>query len=368
MKKLLAILLTAVACTADSAQMNYQVEGVCPAEVKMVYLLDLSSQMQAVDSATVAEGRFQMTGEAMKDALLGLSANGSQTVTIFFNDGQPVRADLTTGVIHASELNNRLNGYDCRLDSLNMLERKLNEQFVALTDATGQVLPGKEEEVVAIVNQERGLSFEQMSTYTQIMQEENLIPMVYLEELVTLCNAIGNKEMKERLLSSERPYYNHPMGRRTVERIRTQEQKQQIVGQPFIDLEEADMDGVSHRLSEYCGKGNYVFIDFWASWCGPCMAEMPNVKANYEKYHPKGFQIVGLSFDQKAEAWKKAVRDKELNWIHLSDLKGWQTVAAETYNINSIPSSLLIDPEGKVIARDLRGPKLGEKLQEIYGF
>ena len=98
------------------------------------------------------------------------------------------------------------------------------------------------------------------------------------------------------------------------------------------------------------------------------MAEMPNVKANYEKYHAKGFQIVGLSFDQKAEAWKKAVRDKGLNWIHLSDLKGWQTIAAETYNINSIPSSLLVDPDGIVIARDLRGAKLGEKLKEIYGF
>ena len=136
----------------------------------------------------------------------------------------------------------------------------------------------------------------------------------------------------------------------------------------FKDLEESDTLGVSHKLSEYVGQGQYVLVDFWASWCGPCMMEMPNVKANYDKYHPKGFQVVGLSFDRAAEPWKKAIREKQLDWIHLSDLKFWQTVAAQTYGIRSIPSSILCDPQGKIIAVDLRGSKLGEKLKEIYGF
>jgi peroxiredoxin len=97
------------------------------------------------------------------------------------------------------------------------------------------------------------------------------------------------------------------------------------------------------------------------------MAEMPNVKANYEKYHPKGFEIVGLSFDRDGTKWKECIAKNELNWIHLSDLKFWQSIAATTYGIQSIPASILFDPEGKIVDCDLRGERLGKTLAEIYG-
>ncbi len=369
MKKVASIMLMALLTVAAAAQVKYQATGSCPAEVRMVYVYDVSNRTQLLDSVAVKNGQFALSGTAMKDALLGLVADERNTITIFFNDGEPVVVDMRTGKLQGSPMNNRLNAYDCKIDSIGMVDNELAVRYGELLDENGNVVPGSEKELMEIMDQARALGLEEMATYAQVMGElDNLIPMVYLDGLVNTCNAMGQQEMKEKLLSEERPYYQHPMGRRMIEQIRQNEQKMELIGQPFIDLEEADMDGVMHRLSDYCGQGNYVLVDFWASWCGPCMAEMPNVKANYEKYHAKGFQIVGLSFDQKAEAWKKAVRDKELSWTHLSDLKGWQTVAASTYNINSIPSSLLVDPNGIVVARDLRGEKLGEKLREIYGF
>ena len=140
-----------------------------------------------------------------------------------------------------------------------------------------------------------------------------------------------------------------------------------FIGKQFIDLEATDENGESHALSEYAGKGKWVLLDFWASWCGPCRAEMPNVKTAYRKYHDKGFEIVGFSFDEKKKAWLKAINDMNLTWIHLSDLKGWGSIAAEVYEIEGIPDNLLIDPKGKIVAHDLRGEELQQALAKYIG-
>ena len=135
----------------------------------------------------------------------------------------------------------------------------------------------------------------------------------------------------------------------------------------YIDLTMNDINGKSRKLSDYCGKGNYVLIDFWASWCGPCIGEMPNIIENYNKYHSKGFDIVGISFDKNKEAWVSAVAELGLEWHQLSDLAGWSSIGASTYGITSIPANILVDGEGRIVAGNLRGAALGEKLQEIYG-
>jgi thiol-disulfide isomerase/thioredoxin len=142
--------------------------------------------------------------------------------------------------------------------------------------------------------------------------------------------------------------------------------QKRLPGQKFHNLEMADTAGVMHNLSEYVGKGNYVLIDFWASWCGPCIASMPALKEIYNTYSSKGLQIVGLSFDNKHENWVDAINRLELPWIHLSDLKGWESIASEVYGVRSIPEMILISPNGEIVAIGLHGTELEAAVSKVF--
>ena len=132
------------------------------------------------------------------------------------------------------------------------------------------------------------------------------------------------------------------------------------------DLAYPNPDGKEMKLSDL--KGKVVLLDFWASWCGPCRMENPNVVKTYEKYKSKGFTVFSVSLDTDKNKWVQAIKNDNLSWPnHVSDLKGWESTAAAVYGVNSIPATFLINKEGKIIDKNLRGPALEQKLQEILG-
>lgn len=358
MKKTLSLLLL-LAATPAVAQ-TYSVSGVAPADAKVVYLRnDEAPRGTEPDSIVVpADRNFRFAGncEGKLFARVYTSRAKMDAIPVVL-DGDVV-VDFSSNTMAGTAENDALckayallqsdfeamAAINSEAEELQRSGRASRETFAPLVERYSKVSEGLAAKVCEVSQNNQDKKFPAML----LIDVYNDIPRSSFIAWTDANAAFMGTSMMARL-------------KRQIDGWRLQQP-----GMMFTDLEEYDPSGKPHKLSEYVGKGNYVLVDFWASWCGPCMQEMPNVKAAYEKYHPKGFDIVGLSFDNDKKAWTEAIKNMKMTWHHLSDLKGWETIAAKTYGVNSIPATLLIGPDGKIVESGLRGEKLQAKLKEIY--
>lgn len=353
-KQIFAFFAAFMLSLVASAQ-SYMVIGEAPAGAKYVYMQNLQSP--APDSVAVKNGKFVFTGEAAGKIFASVWTKREQSTYVVL-DGN-VSVDLASQKAHGTAENEALTAWAAKLaPQMNDIEA-VEAEYMAfkksgreMTNDIAQAFDAKEDAawqkaVPAIVE-----CCEQNAQYK--------FPAIYLRP----AHYYMSKSAIIALAENGDPAY---MQTSYMERLRGSIPgwKNQVPGVQFTDLKMADTEGVEHSLSEYVGQGKYVLIDFWASWCGPCRRSMPAMKQLYDAWKDKGFDIVGLSFDNDKAPWVAAIKKIGLPWHHLSDLKGWQSIAAQTYGVNSIPATLLIGPDGKVIASGLDAAGVEAKLKEL---
>ena len=358
MKKVFIIAAFTCAAASSMAQVQYTVSGTYAENSKTVYLIDQLTE-KTIDSTVVADGKFAFTGTADKDALLAVQARNKNWMTQFFNDGTPVSINLNDSTLKGSQQNERLTKINYEIEQPrklfaakvdNLTREEMEARADELSDEMNKMITTLTTRAIRAFNEERN----------------SLIPVAFAGYYF-LENGV---EAYDELVKQQVAFVNHPymkkMRDEVAEETRPKDgEKMAFIGQQYTDLEMADPDGKMHKISELVGEGKYVLVDFWASWCGPCRAEMPNVLEAYNKFHDKGFEVVGVSFDQKKEAWVKAIGQLKMPWLQISDLKGWECAAAPIYKIDGIPDNILIDPQGKIIDRGLRGKALHTILENL---
>lgn len=338
MKKLLFIAAAAmmlVGCGQKGYTINGDVKGL-EGNVSLMRGNETIAEVQVVDD------KFTFTGETETPEVLYLNNGPRRIAMIFVEKGANIditgSMDDRTIEITGTVAHERMNEY-------NKKQVSIRERFQA-ADEEG-----------------RAVIMEENKAMTEAAFEENKGNLFGVYMLRSTHHSMDPNELLKKLDSFSPEMQRTEMvgDMRTIAeaKIRTEP------GNPYIEINMPDQHGNDLALSSVVGPGKYVLVDFWASWCGPCMRELPYLLEAYEKYHDKGFEIYGVSLDRDREKWIECIEDKKMDWLHVSLVQFWDCPAAKEYGVNSIPSCFLVGPDGIIIAKNLRGEAVVEKLAEL---
>ena len=365
----LSVILLLSFCDGNKKNSSFQLKGtLSDSKAETLYLEKLGSAKQVIiDSVILDEnGNFEFTNYTPKIgfyriktndknfAMLVLDSADKVTITGSVKDlGNTFKVEGSSETTIFIEYNNLSKSRDIKLDSLNKAFQLLietNKMDSKRMDSLSAIFEGPYN---SIINQSNTLMVDKISKntnmYSSIMAIQALDPDKYSDLYKSLDAGLSKKFPNDK---------NVIMFHEVVERMLSTN-----IGQFAPEISLPSPDGKEIALSSL--KGKLVLIDFWASWCGPCRKEMPNVIKIYSKFKNKGFEIYGVSLDQDKEKWMEAITKDGINWPQVSDLKYWDNVAARIYNVQGIPYTVLIDKDGKIIAKNLRGQELEKKIAEV---
>ena len=333
-----------------------------------VYLETNAQPTRKLDSTKVEAGSTFTLKSQVADGgeVFVLNVGGGQKLALLVEGGETLnvvadgyKTDAKTGQVGKATVTGSKNmeHYDKLMALRSDMEARVanwNKQVAAATEK-------KDNKRIAQIEQEYTTAEREVVNKVKAMLPEMGTSLVSLFALnfVNIETDFDTYDALAQRFEKENP--NSPHAKSLIGRVARI--KGVMVGSPAPDITLSDTTGNAVALSSLRGK--YVLIDFWASWCGPCRAENPNVVRMYNKYKDKGFTIYSVSLDRTKAEWQRAIRNDKLPWTHVSDLKFWQSAAAQQYGVQAIPATFLLDKEGKIIAKNLRGEALEQKLEEV---
>jgi peroxiredoxin len=362
MKKVLVFIAAIVffACSRQEKgfEITVNLEG---AEGQILLEKRGSSQWIPLDTADILDGTAVLKGEVDTPEDHYLSVLGQRAKTILFVENAKMTVsgnveNLEQIAVTGSQTHNEYN-------QVNNQIQEIGEEYMALyqqareaatagdTAKASQLMVQVEEMYESTNNMQADFVRNNPGSYAAPYFLSRVQYGMEVDELDNLVSALDPKlkEVPSIVALTER-----------IEKLKTV-----AVGQVAPDFTMNDQDGNPVKFSDIYKQNEYTLLDFWAAWCGPCRQENPNIVAIYNDYKDKGFSVFGVSLDRDRDAWLKAIDDDNLTWPHVSDLAYWQNAAAQMYAVNSIPASLIVDKNGKIIAKDKRDEALREAVSEL---